>query len=330
MDYSLLARLASGHVEARIIQVAVAMKLFDALDGGGCSASSLALSLATDVRATELLLNALVSFGLLDKHDQFFTLNDVSTEYLVTSSPKYYGHMILFDASLWGSWGELEQAVRRGAPVRTPDMYQGDRRETERFILGMDSLVKARGDAEVVADNMNISGVQEMLDLGPGPASYAIQWCMKFAQLRATLFDLPETLKMTDKFVKEAGVGNQIQLIKGDYRHDPIPGTYQMIFLSNIIHSEGEEENRRLMSKLYTCLDAGGRIVIKDHILDSARTGPPVGAAFALLMLLTTELGRCYSSEEVQGWLQAAGFVSTDHIALPDPLTSSLVIGYKY
>ncbi len=329
MDYSSLARLASGHVEARIIQVAVSMKVFDALKDRSLNASSLASSLRADPRGTELLLNALAAIGLLEKESDRFSLNRVSCDYLVTSSPKYYGAMILFDSALWSSWGSLEKAVHTGKAVRSPDMFQGDPHETERFILAMDSLVKARGDAEVLANTLDLSQVNELLDIGSGPGTYAIHLCQSNPHLRAKLFDLPGTMNVTERCVRTAGMEDRIELITGDYRYDSIPGSYQMIFLFNIIHSESAEENARLIKKLYPCLEAGGRVVIKDHILDDSLRDPPVGAIFALLMMLTTKHGRCYSFNEVKEWLKTAGFTSTHQIHLPPPLTSSLVVGIK-
>ena len=83
------------------------------------------------------------------------------------------------------------------------------------------------------------------------------------------------------------------------------------------------------MRKIHACLDRSGKIVIKDHILDDSLTHPPVGVAFSLLMLLTTEAGRCYSFNEVKGWLEKAGFKELREIALAYPLTSSVVTGVK-
>jgi len=329
MDFSSLASLASGHVEARIVQVAVSLGVFDALVQKGQNALSLSSSLGTEPRATEMFLNALASLGLLNKEGNLFSLNEISSTCLVRGSPKYLGDMILFDLSLWSCWGDLEKAIRSGNAVRPADMYQGDPPETYQFIYAMDSLVKARGDAEVLAETLDLSNVNNILDIGPGPATYTIHLCRKNPGLRATLFDLPGTLKVTEGFVKDSGLGDRIRLETGDYRFDPIPGSYQMVFLSNIIHAESAEENNRLMRKVYQCLENKGRALIKDHILDDSLTKPPVGAIFSLLMLLTTDQGRCYSFNEVKAWLQEAGFKAVKEILLPLPLTSSLVVGEK-
>jgi hypothetical protein len=99
--------------------------------------------------------------------------------------------------------------------------------------------------------------------------------------------------------------------------------------LSNIIHGEDYQKNEALMETLATNLAPSGRIIIKDHILDASRVNPAVGAIFSILMLLTTDGGRCYSFEEIKTWMTHAGLRQVEQIDLPPPLTSSLVIGRK-
>jgi len=329
MDFSQLMSLASGHVEARIVQTAVELKIFDALHQIPQTSSELARSLGLDPHATELFLNALTAFSLLSKETDRFFVSETSKQYLLSSSPQYLGGMIRFDASLWSCWEKLDQSLRTGKPVRPANMYQEDREETETFINGMDSLVKARGDCEVLADALDWRDVSEVLDIGSGPATYPIFLCRGFGQLRATIFDLPATLDITERFVRETGMTPRIKLIAGDYRQDPIPGRYDVIFLSNIVHGENEQRNQALIGKLAGNLKANGRIVIKDHILDQSRTHPPVGAIFSMLMLLTTDGGRCYSLDEISTWLQSAGLRRIEKRDLPPPLTSSLVIASR-
>jgi SAM-dependent methyltransferase len=329
MDFSELTRLASGHVEARIIQAAVELRLFDALSGEAMDAASIASVLATDERATTLLLNALSALGLLVKTDNRFALAPVAAKHLVRSSPQYLGGMILFDASLWECWERLADTIRSGAPARPPNMYQEDPSETEVFITAMDSLVKARGDAEAMAKAIDWQDVAELLDVGSGPATYPITLCRRFPNLHATIIDLPGTLSITRRYVREAGLEKRIRLITGDYRADPIPGSYDMVFLSNIIHGEGEPDNAALIRKLAASLKAGGRLVVKDHVLNDSRAAPAVGAVFSLLMLLTTAAGRCYSFSEIKVWMEQAGLSLVRQIDLPAPLTSSLVIGAR-
>ena len=329
MNFSQLMGLASGHVEARLTQTAVELRIFDALENGALTSEEVAARLALEPKAAELLLNALAAVELLHKNAALFSLADTARQYLLRSSPYYVGDMIRFESSLWNCWEKLPEAIRSGKAVRPANMYQDDVNETETFISAMDSLVKARGDSDVVASVLDWSHVGEFLDVGSGPATYPIALCKKFPNLHATIFDLPVTLNITRHFIRAAGMEDRIRLIAGDYRKDAIPGDYQVIFLSNVIHGEDYAKNEALIGKLAKNLEPAGRIVIKDHILDDSRAKPAVGAIFSLLMLLTTAGGRCYSFNEIRTWMEAAGLSEVEQINLSSPLTSSLVIGTK-
>ena len=329
MDFSQLMGLASGHVEARIVQSAVELKVFDAVEALPLSSSAIAGALQLDERALELLLNALAALGLLEKHGDNFSLTEVSRHYLLRSSPAYVGGMVGFDAMLWRAWEKLPEAIRTGLPMRPANMYQANPAETEVFINAMDSLVKARGDTDVLANAMDWSSIGTLLDVGSGPATYPIALCRRFPQLRAAIVDLPGTLRITERFVAGARLAGRIELIAADYRSDPIPGSYDAILLSNIIHGEREARNAALMRKLATHLNPRGRLIVKDHILDTSRVEPAVGAIFSLLMLLTTDGGRCYSFVEIAEWMNQAGLNRVEQIDLPAPMTSSLVIASR-
>ena len=328
--YTRLAAIAGGYAEARILQAAVALGVFDALrERPDADAATVAEAIGADGRATGLLLDALAVLGLLERVKRRFRLNHLSATYLTSGAPRDFTGMVRFDALSWDAWGKLEDAVRTGSPARVPDMYQNDEAETAIFIEAMDSLVRARGDAEVTADALDLGGARRLLDVGPGPATYPIALCRRYPALRATLYDLPGTLRITERYVHGSEVADRIECVAGDYRTEPIPGGYDMVFLSNIIHGEDEASNEALAAKLSESLDSGGRLVIKDHILEGGRAETDTGTVFSLLMLLTTDGGRCYTLDEVRGWLERAGLVDVARVELPPPLTSSLVVGRK-
>lgn len=327
MNFSHLIALASGHAEARILQSAVSLGVFEALQNAPQASEVIAAKLHLDPEATELLLNALAALAILEKQAQAFSLTESVKQYLLKSSPQYLGGMILFEDLSWQAWAKLPETIRTGKPARSANMYQEDPNETEIFINAMDSLVKARGDTEAVIHALAWENVGELLDVGSGPATYPIALCRSFRHLRATIVDLPGTLQITERYVRAAGLAGRVTLVAGDYRKDPLRGEYDVIFLSNIIHGEDYRQNEALIAKLSRHLTPAGRIVIKDHILDETRANPPVGAIFSLLMLLTTGGGRCYSFGEIKSWMDRAGLSRVEQIDLPQPLTSSLVIG---
>lgn len=331
MDFPTLETLSGAFAESRALQAGVQLDLFSAVQDGA-TAPQAAAQKNLDARATELLLNALAAMELLIKKDSLFTLTDTARRYLLPESPEYYGGMVLLEAQSWDTWGRLDRAVASGKPQRPTDMFQSNPEETRVFIMAMDSLVKARGDAGWLAQNadtlLDISSVNTVLDVGSGPGTYPIALLAAHPHLSATIFDLPGTLQVTAEVVEQAGMRDRITLSPGDYNTDPLPTGFDLVLLSNVIHLENEADNKRLIEGCLAALNPGGRLVIKDHILEADRVHPAGGAVFALMMLLVHR-GRVYAREEVAGWLAGAGFEPPDERPLPPPFSSSLVIARK-
>lgn len=331
MDYARLASLVSGHGEARAIQVALKLKLFEALAAGERDAAGLAAATGCDQRAVMILANAMVALELLAKDAARYRLSETARRYLIESSDEFLGGMISFDEAIFPLWVRLEDSVRSGAPVRAADMYQSKPEETARFIRAMDSLVRARGDARYLASILDLSGAEVVVDVGGGPGTYLVEFVNRWPNLRAAICDLPATLAAARDVLAERGalVRDRIELLSFDYRSDEIPIRCGAILLSNIIHSENEAINQTLAHKCFRALNPGGRLIIKDHILNRELTEPAAGALFSLYLLLTTH-GRDYSFDEVSAWLSGAGFVDIEQQRLPSPpFSSSLMFARK-
>lgn len=331
VDFSKIASIAGGFAEARAVQVGVKMGLFDALASEPRDAESLARAIKANPQSTGLLANALAALGLLEKHQSVYSLTPSARRYLVESSPEYLGGMILFDESLWTTWGELEHTVASGRPARTPDMFQSRPEETARFIRAMDSLVRARGDARWVADHLDLSGVETIADVGGGPGTYLVAMTRRWPRLRAAIYDLPATLKVARQILadRDPSALERIDFREVDYLTAELPGPVGAIFMSNIIHGEDFPTNQALMAKCFRALRPGGLIAIKDHIMSAEMTEPVAGAVFSLYLMLVTR-GRDYSFDEVGGWLEAAGFAEVRIETLPSPpFTSSIVLARK-
>jgi 3-hydroxy-5-methyl-1-naphthoate 3-O-methyltransferase len=331
MNFAELAGLAGGHAEARAIQVAVKLGIFDLLSRGTLDEDGLSRALHCELRATALLANAMAGLGLLAKQAGRYGITETARRYLISSSAEFLGDMILFDEALFSTWVNLEETIRRGTPARAPDMYQTRPDETERFIRAMDSLTRARGDAEWVADHLDLGGVEMIADVGGGPGTYLAALLRRWPRLRASIYDLPATLEVARHILaeREPRAAGRIELREVDYLRDELPGPVGALFMSNIIHSEDSPTNARLMEKCFSALRAGGLVVIKDHIMNADLTEPRAGAVFSLYLMLTTR-GRDYSFEEVAGWLKGAGFIAIRRETLPSPpFTSSIITARK-
>ncbi len=331
MNFAELAALAGGHAEARAIQTALKLGIFELLGDQPRDAYALARSLGADTRATALLANAMAALGLLAIDQGSYCLTETSRRFLLRTSAEYLGGMILFDEAIFPYWAKLEDAIRTGRPARSPDMFQSDPEDTERFIRAMDSLTRARGDAVWVSEHLDLGGIDSIADLGGGPGTYLAAILRRWPSMRGAVWDLPATLKVARRILeeREPDLASRIELVEADYAKESLPGPVGALFMSNILHSEDESDNAALITKCFRALEPGGLIVIKDHVMNRDLTEPRAGALFSLYLLLMTR-GRDYSFDEICGWLAAAGFVDINLKTLPSPpYTSSLVIAHK-
>lgn len=329
MDLENLMHINDGYKAARILHTTVTLKIFDRLASEARSAKGVADSLGLDCRATGILLDALAALKIIEKKNDRYINTAAAQRYLVSSSPTFYGALILHTADGWESWGKLERVVKTGKPIQRHRAHQDDPADTERFIMAMHGLATAGNYPAMIADALDLSNIKTSLDVGGGPGSFTYELCKRIPDLKATILDLPGTLEVTKKVLKNyPEYKNRIKLIAADFNEDKIPGTYDLILVSNIIHSESFEENAALMKKLFAATNKGGKVVVKDHILSEDGLDPAYGALFSVHMLIHTN-GRDYKFSEVKDWLEEAGYASIKQIPLPEITSASMVVGHK-
>ncbi|MFQ5459143.1 MAG: methyltransferase, partial [Myxococcota bacterium] len=298
---------AFAYEAARAVQTAVQMGIFDRLTGRGLTARAVARKTRSEALSTAILLDALAGLGLLRKRADCYTNAPDAARHLVSRSPDSLCDLILHAAYRYAEWDRLPEAVRTGKPVRPHDMFQHKAEETRAFIRGMHNLAIARGDARRLPRLVNLSSARSLVDIGGGPATYAIHLCKAYPKLTVTVLDHPGSLEVAREYVARARLQRRITLRNADILEDAFGGPYDCALLSNIVHGESAATNRRLLKKIHRSLAPGATLIVKDHLMDRSLTRPPGGAVFALTMLMYTQ-GRCYGLHEIRAWLAEAGF----------------------
>jgi SAM-dependent methyltransferase len=294
--------------ESRALLTAVELDVFTAV-GAGARAEEVASKLDCDARATEMLLNALVSLGALEKRDGVFANTVETARFLVAGSPDDSRMAIMHTVHLWDRWSTLTECVRRGGRV----MEGGsDEQWTEAFIAAMHR--RALGNAEQVASVVGVEKVRRMLDVGGGSGAYSIAFARANPELRAEILDLADVVRIAERHIAAAGLIKRVTARVGDLRRDELGSGYDLVLLSAICHMLGEEENRDLFARCYRALAPGGRLVVRDFILEEDKTEPRWAALFSLNMLVGTERGASYSEGEYTRWLLEAGFSSVERL----------------
>ncbi len=292
--------------ETKILLTAVKLDLFSAIDAKPKTAGEVAQRIGADERVLELLLNALVATGILTKDGDRFRNTPVAQAHLVKTSPKYIGHLLILHDAEWNNWGRLEEAVKTGRSPVTRHVFETDPELGANVLSVLHRIGEQSGPA--LATRLALGEARTMLDLGGGAGTNAIAFCMVYPGLKATVFDLPQTLRLTESTVKQAGLEDRIALKPGNFNQDSLGGSYDFVLMSDVLHYQDDQANAALVSRVHGHVNPGGRLVIKDRFLDEAGTGPAWTTAFAVHILVNTEKGRCYRTADAMRWMTEAGF----------------------
>lgn len=307
------------------LHAGVKLDIFTGIGDETLTASELANKLGTDEDGLARLLDALTAMALLSKADGLYRNTPTSRACLSKDSGQYIGHMIMHHHHLMDSWSRLDEAVNSGRPVSERHPVKEEVRR-EHFLMGMFNTASQMAPDLVKA--CDLTGRRHLLDLGGGPGTYAIHFCRQYPRLKATVFDLPTTRPFAEKIVTRYKLDDRIDFLPGNYIGEKIPGRYDVVWMSHIIHSEGPETVGKLIKKVASILDPGGMIMVHDFILDDTMDAPLFPALFSLNMLVRTESGRSYSESQITAMLINAGFKKIQRGSYRGPTGSSVITGF--
>lgn len=301
--------ICSGFLKARILLTAAEIDLFTILKDSPKSAREICESNGFNERGLTILMDALVSMGLLNKHaHDIYNVDDSICLLLCKDSPDSFLPMVLHRARMWNTWSNLTEIVKTGAGLSFLEKKKRSQQDMEAFIGAMHAIGAKK--AETLADKLDLGRFRKMIDVGGASGTYIIGFLRKNRNLRATLFDLPEVIPMARRRIESEGLSERVDLIAGDYNVDQFPPDHDLALLSAVIHINSREANRSLYSRLFQSLQPAAAILIRDFIMDDSRTSPADGAIFAVNMLVATKAGNSYTFKEVCEDLIVSGFVN--------------------
>ena len=325
-NVGMLLGVSSAYWQGCTVQAGVRLKIFTVLGETMCGAVEVAKRIGSESRATGLLLDALAAIGLLEKTVSDYANSEFSKKFLIAGTPAYIGHIILHHHHILDGWAQLDQAVMTGKSVERRSY--GAEVEREGFLMGMFNL--AIMAAPKMAETFQLSGRKKLLDLGGGPGTYAVHFCLANPELKAVILDRPTTEPFARDTVARFKLEERIDFVGGDFNIDPIVGgPYDVAWLSHILHSNSTLQCQSCLDKTVAALEPGGLIMIHDFILDDNKDGPEFPALFALNMLVGTEHGRSYSRQEITAMLERTGIIDITHHKLDMPNDSSVISGVK-
>ncbi len=326
MDPMRVMRVASAYWDSCVLHTANRLDVFNILGDERKDLDTLARETESDRRCLGALLSALVAMDFLDRDGDIFMNNEFGKTFLVSSSKFYQGGIVNMFENWYQAWGGLYDTVKTGKPSALMHQAYTDE-ETRDYMMGMHN--RALSQSEVLTQMFDLSGKKQLMDVGCGPATFAVKFCERYPGLRAIAMDREQNLKIAEEIVAQYGMQDRVKLVPGDYNTDSLGSGNDAMLLSSMTNQESPENIRKLLKKCYDSMNKDGVIMIQEQLLWGDKKGPKLAALIGVNQVINTVAGSSYSTTEMEEILREVGFVDIKSEQMAPPSPFIMVSGYK-
>ena len=313
--------IIQGHTRYWVTNAAVRLGVFAALQSGGRSVAELSTTLPASPQHLEVLLDALVGIGLLERAGEAYLLGDTAAELLVPGRERYMGDLVLHSPGRHENWPLLAETVESGRPAHPVD-------EDVRFWRDIAAaafttqLALARRTAQIAG--LCGEAPLRILDCGAGAAPWSVALLEAMPNATAVADDLPGVAALARESARVHGVAARLTVQEGDFQLTDFGAAgFDVVVLANVVRTEGGECAPRLLLRAASWLKPGGTMLIADYFLDEDRRAAQTALLLGATMMANTRRGRTFTVEQHRRWLADAGFDSVDVV---EPLPNAQVL----
>ena len=322
----LLTQLATGHIVASALQVALRLGIPDRLAQRPLTCAELAR--ATGVREDELyrVLRALASVGVFaETSPRRFALTDAG-QALVSGAPGSMRDMGLWITSPFHFrvYAELMHSVQTGQPAAEKvtgmpvfDYFPTQPELSETFNNAMTNFSEVVVRAAL--DVYDFNGIETLVDVAGGHGVVLTTILNAYPRMRGVLFDLEHVLAGARPRIDTMGLAGRCRTESGDF-FKAVPAGGDAYIMKHIIHDWDDERAVTILRNIRAAMGAKrGRVILLDSVLQ-AGDAPDFGKILDLEMMAMPG-GRERTVEEFRGLFASAGFAMTRIVPTASPLS---------
>jgi hypothetical protein len=337
LDPTPILETGNGFWPSKVLLSAVELGVFTELAKAPRTRDELGAALSLHPRGSMDFFDTLVALGFLERQGSgasaIYRNSALTHHYLDRAKPTYIGGILeMFNARLYGFWGDLTEALKTGKPQNEikhtgaplfATLYS-DPARLEQFILAMQGI--SLPNFEVFAEKFDFSRYKSLCDVGGANGLLSRIVAARHPHLACTSWDLPVVEPIARRAIDAAGLGARVKTASGDFFSDPLPRA-DVITMGMILHDWNLEHKRMLIGKAYDALPDGGAFVVIENLIDDERRTNAFGLMMSLNMLIEFGDAFDYTGADFAGWCRDAGFRRSEVIPLRGP--ASAAVAYK-
>ena len=182
--------------------------------------------------------------------------------------------------------------------------------------------------AEQTLQAYSFRGAKRILDIGGGTGTFLRAVKNKYPQIDATVFDLPNVIKVAkSNRYKIEGLGN-LTLKPGDFLVDDLPRNQDVICLVRVLYDHEDSTIEILLKRIYNALPKQGVLLITEPMSGGAKAMRSSDCYFSFYTLAMTT-GKVRSFEEHKAILQKSGFSNITKHLVSAPFITQVITAKK-
>lgn len=337
LDPSHIMQVGTGFWASKTLLSAVELQLFTHLSSVAMTGEEIGQRVGLHPRAISDFLDTLIALSFLERDgsggEGRYRNTPQTSAFLDKESPTYIGGILeMFNARLYGFWGDLTEALQTGKPQSEVkhtgkpmfDELYADPARLEQFMHAMEGISLANFHA--LAQRFDFSKYTTVCDVGGATGQLCTILANRHPQLRCTTFDLPVVAPIAQKTIAEVGLADRVVTASGDFLADPVPRA-DVVTMGMILHDWNLDRKMALIRSAYDALPDGGAFIVIENLIDDARRENAFGLMMSLNMLIEFGDAFDFTGSDFTGWCREVGFREVQIVPLAGPASAG--IAYK-
>lgn len=300
-----------AHQRTFALKAAIELDIFGAVGQGPGDVASIARHAKASERGTRILCDFLVVNGLLQKDNGRYQHTPSSAAFLDPTSPACLASVVQFLSlpELRAPLEHLADIVRNGRTVLPGDgTVEPENPVWVEFAQSMAPMMAPLAGPLGATVLQGRTSPMQVLDIAAGHGLFGIEIAKQNPRAHVTGLDWAPVLRVALENARKAGVHERYGMLPGSAFDVDFKGPYDIVLLTNFLHHFDVETCTGLLRKVHASLKPGGSVATLEFVPNDDRVSPPLPAAFAMTMLITTASGDAYTFNELSDMKKKAGF----------------------